>query len=49
MIKKEAESHIKYSIDIPVYNAEDTVSSCVDSIFRTGLNNFEILLVNDGS
>lgn len=37
------------SIIIPVYNAESTISRCVDSILRQSFSNFEIVLVNDGS
>ena len=40
---------MKYSIIIPVYNAGEVVAGCVNSIFQTGLCNFEIILVNDGS
>ena len=40
---------MKYSIIIPVYNAGEVVADCVNSIFQTGLCDFEIILVNDGS
>lgn len=41
--------HKKISIIIPIYNAESTISRCVDSVLRQSYKNFEIILVNDGS
>lgn len=40
---------MKYSVIIPIYNAEDTLELCVDSIRQSGLDNYEIILINDGS
>ena len=40
---------MKLSIIIPVYNTEQTLEKCVDSVLQSSLNNFEIILVNDGS
>ncbi len=40
---------MKYSVIIPAYNCEDTIANTVKSIFNSGLNDFEILIVNDGS
>ena len=37
------------SIIIPVYNAENTVGRCIDSILNQDYTDFELLLVNDGS
>lgn len=37
------------SIIIPVYNAEKTLKVTIESIVSQSYNNFEILLVNDGS
>lgn len=37
------------SIIVPVYNAEDTISRCIDSILNQDYTDFELLLVNDGS
>lgn len=37
------------SIIVPVYNAEKTLNRCVDSILRQTFQNFELLLINDGS
>lgn len=39
---------VKYSIVIPVYNAEKTINQCVKSI-ENQLSDYEIILVNDGS
>lgn len=37
------------SIIVPVYNAEKTLNRCVDSILGQTFQNFELLLINDGS
>jgi glycosyltransferase involved in cell wall biosynthesis len=37
------------SIIIPVYNVEKYLSKCVESILAQGVEDFELLLVNDGS
>lgn len=47
--KDEVVNYMKYSIIIPIYNAEKVLTNCVCSIFETGLKDFEILLINDGS
>lgn len=39
----------KYSVIIPVYNAERTLSRCVDSLLTQEHDKAEILLINDGS
>ena len=41
----------KLSIIVPVYNVEQYIRPCVDSIFRQGLDeeDFEVILVNDGT
>lgn len=40
---------MKYSVIIPVYNAEKTLNRCVDSILNQKFKDYEIILVNDGS
>lgn len=40
---------MKISIIIPIYNSARTLCRCVDSILKNGYNDFEIILVNDGS
>ena len=37
------------SVIIPVYNAENTLRTCVDSILSQEFKDFELLLVDDGS
>lgn len=37
------------SIIVPIYNAENYLRRCVDSILNQEYTNFELLLVNDGS
>lgn len=39
----------RYSIIIPIYNAEKTLRRCIDSILTENNQNLEIILVNDGS
>ncbi len=39
----------KISFIIPVYNVEHYLNQCIDSILNQNFNNFEIILVNDGS
>lgn len=42
-------SNPKISIIVPAYNAEKTISACLDSIFNQAFKNFEVIVVNDGS
>jgi glycosyltransferase involved in cell wall biosynthesis len=37
------------SIIIPVYNAQNTLTDCLQSIYHQTLNSYEIIAVNDGS
>ena len=39
----------KYSVIIPVYNAEKTLHRCVDSLLNQNYTDMELVLVNDGS
>lgn len=43
------EQSLDFSIIIPVYNAEQTISRCLNSIIRQTLVNFEVLIIDDGS
>lgn len=40
---------MKYSIIIPVYNAEATLKRCLDSVLTQDYPDAELLLINDGS
>lgn len=42
-------SDIKISIIVPVYNVEDYLRECLDSILNQDFNDFELILVDDGS
>lgn len=37
------------SVIVPVYNVQDELKKCVDSILKQTYTNFELLLINDGS
>ena len=37
------------SVVVPVYNVEDYVAECIESILNQTYSNFELILVNDGS
>lgn len=37
------------SIIIPVYNSGESIAKCIDSILAQNYNNWELLLINDGS
>lgn len=40
---------IKISVIIPVYNVEDYLEECIDSILRQSFEEFELICVDDGS
>lgn len=40
---------VKFSIILPVYNVEKYLSACIESILRQEYNDYEIILVDDGS
>ena len=44
-----AEFNPLLSVIVPVYNVEDQLPRCVESILKQTYTNFELLLINDGS
>lgn len=40
---------MKFSVVIPAYNCADTIADTVESIRHSGLEDYEIIIVNDGS
>ena len=39
----------KISIIVPVYNAEQYLECCISSVLNQTMDDFELILVNDGS
>ena len=39
-------SDIKISIIVPVYNSENYITTCINSLLNQNLDNFEIILVD---
>ena len=37
------------SVIVPVYNVENYLKQCIESVINQSYKNFEIILVNDGS
>ena len=40
---------IEFSIIIPVYNLEECLESCLDSVTKQSYKNYEVILIDDGS
>lgn len=40
---------MKISIIIPIYNAENTIKKLIETILKQTYNDYEIILVDDGS
>ena len=38
-----------FSVIVPVYNTEQTIEKCINSILRQGVEDFELILIDDGS
>lgn len=43
------DSKVKISVIIPVYNIEKYLKKCVDSVLHQSFEDYEIILINDGS
>lgn len=39
----------KYSIIVPVYNCQDYISRCIESVLNQNTKDIELILINDGS
>ncbi len=48
-VRKWGNSDITISVVVPVYNVEDYLRKCIDSLVNQIYTNIEIILVNDGS
>ena len=40
---------MRFSIIIPAYNAEAYLQRCLDSIFSQEFDDYEVIVINDGS
>ena len=51
MQSKQITKKMDLSIIVPIYNVEKYVRTCIESIYRQGLEEkkFEVILVNDGT
>ena len=46
---KEENVQMKFSIVIPVYNVEEYLGKCIESILCQSFRNFEVIIVDDGA
>ena len=40
---------MKLSIIVPAYNAENTLTQCLDSVLNQSVEDYDVIVVNDGS
>ena len=48
-IKKFNKTHPKISIIMPIFNSENFIEECLNSLLKQTFKNFEIICINDGS
>lgn len=48
-LKVNKGDRMRFSIIIPVYNAQNYIAECLNSILQQDYHDFEIILINDGS
>lgn len=48
-VVREEDFMVAISVIVPVYNVEDLLSKCLDSILNQSFKDFELLLIDDGS
>lgn len=46
---KRMKKEVLLSIIVPVFNAEKYITRCIDSILSQTFNDYELILINDGS
>lgn len=49
LCRKIKNMDIRYSVIIPAYNAENTIGRCLNSILQSIRDDFEVLIIDDGS
>lgn len=49
MVADMSPDKYKVSVVVPIYNVEDYLEDCLDSLVIQSLNNIEVIMVNDGS
>ncbi len=42
-------NYLLFSVIVPVYNGEKYLEQCIESVLKQTINDFEIIIVNDGS
>ncbi|HBF44595.1 MAG TPA: glycosyltransferase family 2 protein, partial [Clostridiales bacterium] len=40
---------MRYSVIVPLYNAESTIKACIESVINQTYKDFELIIVDDGS
>lgn len=47
--RKQLVDNVKVSVIVPIYNVEDYIKECLESLERQIFNEIEVIMVNDGS